>query len=55
MILKEFGSTGIKLSTFGFGGGRFRNGKSNEENVELAKKNVRNISALYRGSKKSQK
>lgn len=34
MRYKEFGSTGKKLSVFGFGGAKFRNGKSVEENAE---------------------
>jgi len=29
-----FGKTGTKLSVFGFGGAKFRNGKTNEENAE---------------------
>jgi len=31
---KEFGKTGKMLSVFGFGGAKFRNGKSVEENAE---------------------
>ena len=34
MKVKEFGKTGINLSVFGFGGAKFRNGKTNEENAE---------------------
>jgi len=34
MKFKEFGKTGINLSVFGFGGAKFRNGKTNEENAE---------------------
>ena len=34
MRYKPFGATGIKLSAFGFGGAKFRNGKSNQENAE---------------------
>ncbi|MHB1484311.1 MAG: aldo/keto reductase [Saccharofermentanales bacterium] len=34
MRYKEFGSTGKKLSVFGFGGAKFRNGKSVEENAQ---------------------
>ena len=35
MKYKQFGNTGIKLSVFGFGGAKFKNGKTNEENAEL--------------------
>ena len=34
MRYKEFGKTGKMLSVFGFGGAKFRNGKSVEENAE---------------------
>lgn len=34
MRYNDFGNTGIKLSVLGFGGAKFRNGKSNEENAE---------------------
>ena len=35
MIYKEYGKTGIKVSAVGFGGMRFDEKKSNEENAEL--------------------
>lgn len=35
MIYKEYGKTGIKVSAVGFGGMRFDETKSNEENAEL--------------------
>lgn len=34
MRYNEFGKTGVRLSVLGFGGAKFRNGKSNEENAE---------------------
>lgn len=34
MRYNQFGKTGIELSVLGFGGAKFRNGKSNEENAE---------------------
>lgn len=37
MTYKEFGSTGKKLSVFGFGGAKFRNGKPHEENAALVR------------------
>jgi len=42
MQYKLFGSTGTRLSAFGFGGSRFRNGKSIVENAEIVQYAIEN-------------